>query len=129
MKKYGLSKKELILSILTTAICHVALMLMMMLTLIINVEGQILNFLNTEINNVITVIVALSILSIIMYSYFLVENKAVIAKCSKIIEIYVLLGIALILNVVIGKFRLRRARCCFSRLWPVCLSDAGRRYF
>lgn len=104
MKKYGLSKKELILSILTTAICHVALMLMMMLTLIINVEGDILNFLNTEINNVITVIVALSILSIIMYSYFLVENKAVIAKCSKIIEIYVLLGIALILNVVIGKY-------------------------
>lgn len=72
--------------------------------LLINTDGNAIPFIVTNSNSVITVAVASVILSVIIYIYFFTENKSVLARCSKVIEIYLLLYIALLVNDVICRF-------------------------
>lgn len=57
---------------------------------------------NTQ--SVLTVCVSIVIISAIMYCYFFFENKAVLKKISKVIEVFLLLYITLMLCFVAGKF-------------------------
>ena len=100
MIKINMSKKEIALSALTTIICHILLLGLMVLMIVINTEGGTVEFFRAQIDNVVTVAVASSVLTMVVYFFFFIENKAVLCKYSKILEIYLLLGVALVLNDV-----------------------------
>lgn len=104
MIKINMSKKEIALSALTTIICHILLLGLMALMIVINTEGGTVEFFRAQIDNVVTVAVASSVLTMVVYFFFFIENKAVLCKYSKILEIYLLLGVALVLNDVVAKY-------------------------
>lgn len=104
MTKTKLSNKEIALSILTFAICQILLLLDLFIMLVINNDGNVIPFITENGNGVITVAVSSVILSVIIYIYFFTENKSVLARCSKIVEIYFLLYIALLVNNVLCRF-------------------------
>lgn len=72
--------------------------------ILINTDGKVLDFIVQYSNSVITVAVASVILSVIIYIYFFTENKSVLAKCSKIVEIYLILYFTLLLTNVVCKY-------------------------
>ena len=80
------------------------LFLVMFITMLINTDWHILSFIEANTNSVITVAVSSVILSIIIFIYFFTENKAVLAKYSKIVEIYMILYITVLVTNVIGKY-------------------------
>lgn len=96
------------MSILTTVISFMVLMAVLFLMVLINLvnvkDVGLKDFILTQYKNVITVTVAIGLLTVIVYVYMFFENKALLAKCSKIVEIYLLLCIALLLCNVVGKF-------------------------
>lgn len=104
MTKTKLSNKEIALSILTFAICQILLLLDLFIMLVINNDGKVMPFIADNGSGVITVAVSSVILSVIIYIYFFTENKSVLARCSKIVEIYFLLYIALLVNNVLCRF-------------------------
>lgn len=104
MTKTKLSNKEIALSILTFAICQILLLLDLFIMLVINTNGEVMPFILANGSGVITVAVSSVILSVIIYIYFFTENKSVLARCSKIVEIYLLLYIALLVNNVLCRF-------------------------
>lgn len=100
-----LSNKEIALSILTIIICQLMLLVVMFIMMIINIDGKnILEFITMNSNSVITVAVASSVLSVVIYIYFLTENKSLLAHCSKIVEMYFVVYISLLLIDVITKY-------------------------
>lgn len=104
LTKTKLSNKEIALSILTFAICQILLLLDLFIMLVINTNGEVMPFILANGSGVITVAVSSVILSVIIYIYFFTENKSVLARCSKIVEIYFLLYIALLVNNVLCRF-------------------------
>lgn len=104
LTKTKLSNKEIALSILTFAICQILLLLDLFIMLVINTNGEVMPFILANGSGVITVAVSSVILSVIIYIYFFTENKSVLARCSKIVEIYLLLYIALLVNNVLCRF-------------------------
>ncbi|MDE5667558.1 MAG: HDIG domain-containing protein [Clostridia bacterium] len=100
-----LSNKEIALSILTFALCHIMLLVIMFIMMLINVDGRnVFEFINLNSNSVITVAVASSVLSVVIYIFFLTENKAVLARCGKIVEIYFIIYVSLLLIDIITKY-------------------------
>ncbi len=104
MTKTKLSNKEIALSILTFAICQILLLLDLFILTVINTDGNVIPFITDNSNSVITVAVSSVVLSVIIYIYFFTENKAVLAHYSRIIEIYLLLYLALLVNNVVCRF-------------------------
>lgn len=81
------------------------LLVVMFIMMIINIDGKnILEFITMNSNSVITVAVASSVLSVVIYIYFLTENKSLLAHCSKIVEMYFVVYISLLLIDVITKY-------------------------
>ena len=104
--KTKLTKKEISISILTTCVSFGVVMAVLFLMVLINLvnTGIGLNeFITTQYKNVITVAVAVALLTGIVYVYMFFENKSLLAQYSKIVEIYLLLCVALLLCNVIGK--------------------------
>lgn len=85
-----------------------AVLLLVMFAMIalnlINGEQGIKEFIDGNVNNIITVAVSTAVLVSVIYCYFFFENRPVLASCSKIIELFTILCIALLLCNVIGKF-------------------------
>ena len=105
--KTKLTKKEICLSIITTLISFTVLMgvmMLMMLINLVNVELGLKDFIFHQYKNIITVVTAVALLMCIVYIYMFFENRSLLAQCSKIMEIYLLLCIALLLCNVVGKF-------------------------
>ena len=105
--KTKLTKKEIFISILTTCVSFGVVMAVLFLMVLINLvnTGIGLNeFITTQYKNVITVAVAVALLTGIVYVYMFFENKSLLAQYSKIVEIYLLLCVALLLCNVVGKF-------------------------
>ncbi|MDE7306582.1 MAG: HDIG domain-containing protein [Clostridia bacterium] len=105
--KTKLTKKELCLSIITTIASFIVLLTVMLLMVVINtvnIDVNLKEFIVSQHRNVITVTVAVALLSCILYVYMYFENKNVLAQSTKIIEIYLLLCVALLLCNVLGKF-------------------------
>ncbi|MDE6667748.1 MAG: HDIG domain-containing protein [Clostridia bacterium] len=102
MTKTKLSNKEIVLSILTFIICQILLFVVLFLMLVINTGSCVIPFILDNINNVITVAIASVILSFIVYIYFFIESKDMLAHCGKIIEVYLILYISLLATDVIG---------------------------
>ena len=102
MTKTKLSNKEIVLSILTFIVCQIALFVTLFLMLVINTGNNVIPFILDNMNNVITVAIASVILSFIIYVYLFIESKDILAHCSKIIEIFLILYIALLAADAIG---------------------------
>ena len=81
------------------------LLVIMFIMMLINVDGRnVFEFINLNSNSVITVAVASSVLSVVIYIFFLTENKAVLARCGKIVEIYFIIYVSLLLIDIITKY-------------------------
>lgn len=104
MTKYRLGTKELIISILTFALCHTFLLLDMFIMIIINTNGAYADFIVANKNSVISVVVAATVLTVVIYIYFFNENKSALMHFGKVAEIYTLLCLSLLLNNIVGKF-------------------------
>ncbi len=104
MRKSKLTKKEICKSVVSFIVGTVLFTLILFLALTVNESRGILNYINVHIKNIITVIVTIGVLSVIMFTYFWFENKEILAKCSRIFEIFLLFGIASVISAVIGKY-------------------------
>ena len=107
--KTKLTKNEVFKSIITYVIAYIVLIcvvfLMVTINLVDNENGTtVAEFLAANSNNVISVCIALALLTVISYVYFFFENKAVLARYSKIIEIYLLICLSLLFCNIVGKF-------------------------
>lgn len=109
--KTKLTKNEVFKSILTFLIAYIVLICVMLLMItinLINVDGgqnpTVAEFILGNSRSVTTVCVSMALLTIITYAYFFFENKAVLAKYSRIIEIYLIMCLALLFCNVLGKF-------------------------
>ncbi len=109
--KTKLTKNEVFKSVLTFIIAYIVLLLFMLLMItinLININGEhnitVAEFIVENTRSVITVCVSTALLMIINYVYFFFENKAVLARYSRIIEIYFAIYIALLMCNVLGKF-------------------------
>lgn len=81
------------------------LLVIMFIMMLINVDGRnVFEFINLNSNSVITVAVASSVLSVVIYIFFFTENKAVLARCGKIVEIYFIIYVSLLLIDIITKY-------------------------
>ena len=76
----------------------------MFIMLVINTGGNVIPFINDNVNPVITVAIASVILSVIVYAYLFTENTADLAHYGKIIEIYLILCISLLMTDIIGYY-------------------------
>ena len=104
MTKSKLSNKEIALSILIFIVCQILLLVTLFIMLVINTNGNVIPFILGNVNNVITVAVASVILTFIVYIYFFMENKGILASYGKIFEIFLLLYVALIATDVVGYY-------------------------
>ena len=104
MTKTKLSNKEIALSILMFIICQILLLVTLFLMLVINTNGNVISFILQNVNNIITVAVASVILTFIVYIYFFMEDKDVLASYGKIFEIFLLLYVALLATDAIGYY-------------------------
>ena len=99
-----LTNKQIALSVLTFILCQGFVFLTMFLNIVINTDGKIAEYFNATANSIITVAIASVVLTVVIYIYFYTEDKPVIARCGKIMEVYFLLCMALFINNVICKF-------------------------
>ncbi|MDE6585547.1 MAG: HDIG domain-containing protein [Clostridia bacterium] len=104
MNKSNMSKKEIVLSMLTTFICHCGLMVVMFCLLLILYGGDVTPIFTTHSKNVFTVAVASALFTMIVYSYFFIERKEVLTQYSKIVEIYLIMSVSLLICGVIGNY-------------------------
>lgn len=109
MRKMKLSKKEIALSAITF-ICGYSLLLATMLLMAFIMNGNIDGLFDLRLNNVITIVVSSAFLTLVTYYYFFIENKVVLAKFSKMLEIFLILDLALIICAVVAKFMSPAAR-------------------
>lgn len=100
-------------------------MLLMLTINMVDVEGSSIDFITHNFTNVITVCVTAALLTMITYAYFFFENKAILAKCSKIIEVFLLICIAFMFCNILGKFVDPTARTLL--FLPLMLSMLFRR--
>lgn len=109
MRKMKLSKKEIALSAITF-ICGYSLLLATMLLMAFIMNGNIDGLFDLRLNNVITIVVSSAFLTLVTYYYFFIENKVVLAKFSKMLEIFLILDLSLIICAVVAKFMSPAAR-------------------
>lgn len=104
MTRTKLTKREMLNGIFTLVICTLVLAATIFLILTVESGGDIARFMKGNVNNFITIVISLILLSGITYCYFYFENKALIARSSKIIELYLLLIISFLFCYVIGRY-------------------------
>lgn len=102
--KTKLSKKEIAVSIITLILCTILLLGAIFIVIWLGIDRDIVGFISSKISNIVTVGVAVIVLSAITYAYFYFENSAVLVKFSKLIEIYFLIIFSFVLCFVLGKY-------------------------
>ncbi len=117
--KTKLSNKEIALSILVFVICYAVFVGVLFLMVELNsiyygfhkeitdsiYSGKtVVEFIRDNTHNIITVLVTAAVLSIVLYIYFLFENKAVLSRYRKIVEIYSVLCLALLFCNIIYEY-------------------------
>ncbi len=104
MNRTKLSRAEIFKGIVTVLMCTVAVAAVMFAVLAFDNGGNLVIFMENNAKNVITVAVSLAVLSGITYCYFYFENKQVISRAAKIIEVYSLIILTFLLCYVVDKF-------------------------
>lgn len=75
-------------------------------SMIISLPGSenIISYIADNVDNIVTVAVTLFVMTGITFTYFWFENKEVLAKCSRIFEIFILFSISAAVSAVAGKY-------------------------
>lgn len=125
--KTKLSNKEIAISIIVFAVCYFALVGVLFLMIVLNgvdAEKGILGISYENLPNIVTVMVTAAVLSIVVYIYFLFENKSVLSRYRKIVEIYVTLYLSLLFCNIVYKYMDPSARpmMFFSLMMAMLLS-------
>lgn len=110
--KSKLTNKEIFKSVVSFFFGMIILCAVLFATLLFTQNGNIITYVSQNVDNVITVAVTVFVLTAISYTYFWFENKEVLAKCSRIFEIYILFGISAAISAAVGKFIGPVARPC-----------------
>lgn len=66
--------------------------------------GGVFKYIAENSNSVVTVAVTIGAMSAITFTYFWFENKEILAKCSRIFEIYFIFSITVALSMIVGKY-------------------------
>ena len=104
MNRTKLTNKEIFKSIISFIFGTVIFALMLFLTLTLNENREILSYISSHVNNILTVVVTIAVLSAITFTYFWFENKDVLAKCSRIFEIFILFSLAAAISSIVGRY-------------------------
>ena len=99
-----LNKKDVIKSISAFIIGALGLVAIVFLMIVINEKSNTWAFVTAKKNELVITAVAIIVLSVILYCYFLFENKTIFKRVSKMIEIFLLLYTSVMLVFVIGKY-------------------------
>ena len=105
--KTKLSNREICLSVITFIAGYVVFLLIMIAMVAINLinnEQSIKTFIGNNVNNIVSVAVATAVLVAVIYCYLFFENKTCLAKCSKTIELFLMMSIAFFICNLVGKF-------------------------
>ena len=102
--KSRLTSKEIFKSIVVFFVGMVFFAFVLFLTFLLNENKHILIFISSYSSNIVTVVVAVAVMSALTYTYFWFENKELLAKSSQIFEIFVLFSISAAISSVIGKY-------------------------
>ena len=93
--------------------------MILFLALTVSESKGVINYITVHVYNILTVAVTIAVLSAIIFTYFWFENKELLAKCSRIFEIFLIFGIAAVISTVIGqgaRMPIRR-RAVVPELW------------
>lgn len=108
--KSKLTKKETAISILLFVLGTAALAGVMLAVSLINLDCTVGEFFAEEINSILTVGVSTFTLSAITYCYFYFEHRSLLAKYSKIVELFLMMTVTLAICYVVGVFIDQTAR-------------------
>ena len=97
-----LSKKDVIKSISAFTLGAVGLVVIVFLMIVINEKSQTGSFIAKNKNDLIITAAAIAVLTVMLYCYFLFENKVIFKRISKMVEIFLLLYMSLMLAFIGG---------------------------
>ncbi len=104
MNKTKLTKKETALSVLLFFLCFVVLVAVIFLLLIFTKGKDTYDFIIANKEVVLTVCLSMLVLFIITYIYLYFENKQMLAKKKKIVELFLMYILSFTLCSVVGKY-------------------------
>ncbi len=102
--KSRLTQRNIASSIMLLLINIVVLALIVFVCLALNQGSVLFDYIIANYSNMFVVCGAIAILSLIVYFYFYFEDKKILKKPSKQVELYLLMYISIIISIVIGKF-------------------------
>lgn len=102
--KSKLTNKEIFRSIVCFLVGMIIFGAVLFATLFVTQTGNVFDFVVQNVDQVITVAVTLAVLTAITFTYFWFENKEVLAKCSRIFEIFILFSITAAISSAVGKY-------------------------
>ncbi len=99
-----LSNKSVLISLAVFLAGAVGLALTVLLMIVINETSGTGAYIKANKEELLTIAVSLLVLVTILYFYFFFENKYVLSRVSKILELFLLLYVSILLCFVIGKY-------------------------
>ncbi len=102
--KSQLTNKELCCSILCFLLGMLLFGTVLFATLLITQPSHIIVYVMNNVDNIATVAVTIFVLSAITFTYFWFENKQVLAKCTRILEIFILFSITAVISAAVGTY-------------------------
>lgn len=102
--KSKLTNREIFNSVISFIFGMIIFSVVLFFMLMLSEGGDIFNYITVNSDNIITVAVTIGAMSAITFTYFWFENKEVLAKCSRIFEIYILFSITVAVNTLVGKY-------------------------
>ena len=106
-----LSKKEIVKSLFTFVFGVLGFYLLILLMIFINENvGGFVNYFIDNYKAILTIVVSILVFNGMLYSYFFFENKYVLSKVSKIIELFLMMYIVLVIYYISSKYVASTAR-------------------
>ncbi|MCD8285909.1 MAG: HDIG domain-containing protein [Clostridia bacterium] len=99
-----LNRKNVAQSIVLLILYTAVLIGFMLLMILMDQGGNTYKYFQDNYIGVITTIVAMFLLSIICYVYFVFEDRDMIVHKSRMLELYLLIAVAFILDFVLGRY-------------------------
>jgi hypothetical protein len=126
MRTEKMNSKQISLSLFLFVISYVILLELLFLFTLFNEWRDVATYLSENVDRMVTLCACTAILCGLFYCYLFFENRAILQKPAKIIELFSILGLQIIFSYIIGKFISPTARpAAFLSL--MCITLIGRR--
>ncbi len=102
--KSKLTNREIFRSVISFLFGMLIFAAVLFATLFLTQTGNIIDYVVANVDNVVTVAVTLFVMTAIAFTYFWFENKEVLAKCSRIFEIFILFSISAVVSALVGRY-------------------------